>query len=77
MGNKMKSLGMPMPMMDTGDFKIDLNAGVNLMEGFAKLLESTNKLQTSNNLPVINLREAPRSEGEGNNKSKKKGNRKK
>ena len=52
-GLKMKTMGMPMPIPDSDDLKVDLNASLSLIEGFAKLMEGARKVQA--NIPAIPL----------------------
>jgi class 3 adenylate cyclase len=75
--DKMKSLGMPLPPMDTGDFKIDLNAAISLMEGFAKLLEGSRKTDVTKDILVTNLLPPTIRKGEFKVKSQKKGGKRK
>ena len=54
-GDKMKSLGISLPPLDPASVNFDINAGLNLIEGFAKLMEGANKIKASNNMPAISL----------------------
>jgi hypothetical protein len=69
-GNKMKTLGMPMPLTESEDLKVDIAATLNLMEGFANLLGGARKVQA--NLSTIDLPAPSAIAGSGKQKGQSK-----